>query len=169
MSLNYANDKKYKKTKRPDGSTRLTMIFDLVAMPSRTKTSMQKECDIRNILKTYRKTGTPLPSLDPSQFKDVSNLPSYHEALNVVRNAQEAFAAQPSYIRDRFKNDPALFLAFCQDAANAEEMVELGLAVKRPVAVPPNEPDKAPKASKKPKTPPVTDGGGQPEGGSSDQ
>ena len=49
--------------------------------------------------------------------------------------AQEQFAALDAAVRSRFDNDPAKFLEFTADPANADEMVKMGLAVAKPAPV----------------------------------
>lgn len=94
-----------------------------------TKQAFKDECDINNILRRFEKTGQ-LPDLikQNPQYGDFSNVPEYQQALNTVQHAQEQFAALSSKIRERFANDPAKFLQFATDPANAPEMVRMGLA-----------------------------------------
>lgn len=96
--------------------------------PSLTHQSFKAECDIRNIMKRYKKTGvlTHLTSMTPQYF-DASVVPDYQESLNLVIQAQESFDSLPSEWRKRFNNDPAQFLAFTSDESNLNEMVKLGM------------------------------------------
>lgn len=102
--------------------------------PSMAKQSFRDECDINNVLKKYNKTGQ-LPDLikQNPQYGDFSEAPDYQDALNLVILAEQQFNALPAHARKRFNNDPAEFLAFVHNSDNAEEMVSLGLATKRPV------------------------------------
>lgn len=95
---------------------------------SLAKQSMKSECDIDFILKKHRETGilTHVNTAKPN-FDDCMDAPSYHEALNQIKIAQDSFATLPSEIRIRFANNPADFIAFAQDPKNAEEMADLGL------------------------------------------
>lgn len=97
--------------------------------PSLTHQSFKAECDIRNIMKRYKKTGvlTHVTSMSP-QYYDASVVPDYQEALNLIIQAQESFDSLPSELRKRFGNDPAQFLAFTSDENNLDEMRKLGLA-----------------------------------------
>lgn len=114
---------------------------------TRAKQSFKDDCDINNLLKRYEKTGVlPHNVKGPGQYADISDVSDYQTACNIVIQARENFDALPSKLRARFHNSPEEFLAFTLDPANAEEMVNLGLAVKRPdEAVP-----EAPEASKEP-------------------
>ena len=95
------------------------------------------ECDINNILKRYQNTGS-LPDLikQNPQYGDFSSISDYQTSLNTVLHAQAQFNALSSEVRDRFHNDPAKFLSFCNNPDNVDEMVKLGLAVaKKPISV----------------------------------
>ena len=60
-------------------------------------------------------------------YGDFSQVPDYMQALNIVKLAEEQFAALSVELRNEFDNDPAKFLAFCNDEKNADRMSELGL------------------------------------------
>lgn len=98
----------------------------------RTKQQFKDECDINNILRRYEKTGA-LPNMIKSNpvYGDFSNVADFQDSLELVRFAEEQFAGLSAKLRRRFNNDPAEFLAFCEDPENVEEMVSLGLATKR--------------------------------------
>lgn len=123
--MSFQENKHQKTVKRANGRLRVITVCD---GPSRTKQAMAAECDINNIMKTFKKTGV-LPEMikrNPS-FGDFAKLPDFQEAQNILALANEQFDALNSKIRKRFNNDPADFLAFTQDAANAPEMAKLGL------------------------------------------
>lgn len=93
------------------------------------KQEFKDECDINVLMKRYQKTGLfPTPSGQGSP-RYISNIdaPDYQESLNIVMKAKEEFGSLNSELRKRFDNDPAKFLAFCNDEANADELVKLGL------------------------------------------
>jgi len=58
------------------------------------------------------------------------NIPAieYHEALNMIAEANSMFAELPSSVRDKFANDPEKFLEFVQNPKNNDELVDMGLA-----------------------------------------
>lgn len=103
--------------------------------PSRTDQSHQSSCDIDVIIRKHAQTGLLTHvNRHHGDYSDFSNLPqSYHDSFNQVLLAQESFNSLPALIRKRFDNDPGLFLTFVGDPANAQEMVNLGLAIARPV------------------------------------
>lgn len=99
---------------------------------SRTKQSFAKECDINHIMSRYEKTGLIAHvNRVQGQYGDFAGPPDYQEAMNMVVRAGDMFMSLPAKVRARFGNDPGEFLAFVTDAANAEEVVKLGLAVVR--------------------------------------
>ena len=63
-----------------------------------------------------------------ARYGDFSQVTDYQNSLNVVKHAQDQFAALSSTVRKRFDNDPAKFLEFATDPSNLSEMVSLGLA-----------------------------------------
>ena len=114
--------------------------------PGLTDQSQAAETDVNFILKRAQQSGV-LPGIDVErQYADVSNAMDYHEAQNIVINAQNQFNALNASLRKKFDNDPALFLAFAEDPKNAQELVTLGLAKLRP----PSPAVPAPEAAAKP-------------------
>ena len=95
-----------------------------------TKQSFKDECDVNNIVNRWLKSGQlPLASMSSPSFIDVSGVPDYHTALNIVRQSQDMFAALPAAVRDRFGNDPGQLLAFVEDEKNLDEAIRLGDAI----------------------------------------
>lgn len=134
---------------------------------SLTKQCFREECDINNILRKFNKTGQ-LPEMIKRNpiYGDFSEPVDYQEALNIVLHADEQFRNLPARVRERFGNDPKRFLEFVSDPSNGEELVEMGLATRRPSDEPsgPSEGAKkgAPEKKEAPKgTPPAKPEGGQ--------
>jgi len=108
--------------------------------PARTKQQFLEQCDINNIVKQYSKTGqfTHLSAnLAKGTYSDLPDPIEFQDSMNLVIQAEGAFATLPAKVRNRFGNDPAEFLAFMGDPANVEEIVKMGLAVERPPETPP--------------------------------
>jgi len=95
---------------------------------SLTQQQFKNECDINNILRNVEKGILPDLIKTNPQYGDFTKVTDYQEALNTVLFAKEQFLALPSQVRERFGNDPSLFLEFATEPANMESMVELGLA-----------------------------------------
>jgi phage internal scaffolding protein len=75
-----------------------------------TKDSFKDECDINVIMVRYARTGVLPENYRQPQYADVSEIPSYMEALEVVRQAEDAFYALPAQARLECANDPAVFI-----------------------------------------------------------
>ena len=114
--------------------------------PSRTKQSFKDECDINLIMKRFKRVMNAdflqkFNGFVGGQFGDFSEVTDYRSALDQVRQAQGVFEALPAIVRKRFDNDPALFLDFCHDPKNSDELVALGLATKGgPIQDAPSQP-----------------------------
>lgn len=101
--------------------------------PTRTSQEFKEECDINTIVERFGITGE-LP--EPGSVKaplegDFVDVHDFQSALNVVRQAEEAFMAMPADVRTEFNNDPGRFMAFVNDPSNLERAVKLGIAVPR--------------------------------------
>lgn len=104
---------------------------------SLTVQSERDNCDINKIIAKYEKTGILPRMKNLPEYLDVSSAADYHAAQNVVAAAMSTFHGLPSEIRLKFDNDPAAFLAFCDDPKNGEHLLEMGLRS------PPPPPEKA--------------------------
>lgn len=105
--------------------------------PGLTHQSFKAECDIRNIMSQYKRTGLiSHMTSSQAQYGDFSEVPDYQSALNIVIQAQNVFDSLPALLRKRFGNDPAQYLAFVEDVNNRDEMIKLGMIDK--VAEQPN-------------------------------
>lgn len=100
---------------------------------SMTHQSFKDECDINTILDNMQRVGFINAPPDPPVFDDVSSGLSYHEALNFVMAADDAFNSLDARVRARFENNPANLLHFLDDPSNKEEAIRLGLLKTEPV------------------------------------
>ena len=101
--------------------------------PVLTKQADASAADINLIVRKWQNNGVIPTYLNEgiAQFADVSEMPDYRGALDLVARANALFQDLPAVVRSEFNNDPAFFLDFCQDPRNGEELVRLGLATKR--------------------------------------
>lgn len=111
-----------------------------------TKQEFKEECDINVIIARNKKTGElPRVYFKNPIYGDFSNIPSYENAFNMVKQADEDFMQLDARIRKRFDNDPVKFLNFVSDPNNVQEMIDLGIATEikkkedKPPEVPPAE------------------------------
>lgn len=97
--------------------------------------SAKAECDINNILSQYRRTGivTHVTTARPS-YEDLPDPMDYQQSMNLLLDAQAAFAGLPSKVRDHFGNDPIRLLAAIQDPAQADQLREFGILAPLPPA-----------------------------------
>lgn len=100
---------------------------------NRTIQSAKDECDINRIVARFGVTGVlPVSRRPPPTYQEFNGVFDYQSAMNVIRGAQEAFATLPAKVRYRFHNNPQEYLEFVSNPENADEMVKLGLAEKKP-------------------------------------
>lgn len=104
-----------------------------------TKESFKDQCDIDKIIERIARTGVA-PDQVQKKYGDYSNVPDYQSALQIVVNAQAQFNSLDAHVRNRFNNDPGIFLEFASDSSNLDEMVKLGLATKREEIIPETKP-----------------------------
>lgn len=115
--------------------------------PSLTQQHFKEECDINNIIAKYAsgiqdltpenvrnlisQVTPPEQLLNRRQpvFGDYYSVKDYQSAQNILREADEAFNAIPSYIRLKFGNDPAQFLEWLHDPKNKKEAEQYGFFV----------------------------------------
>lgn len=111
--------------------------------PSKTKQEFTKECDVNRIVGKFQRTGVlPVPVGVQPVFADVSEIGDFASVVRKVKAAENAFLRLDPKIRLRFKNNPAMLLAFLKDPGNREEAEKLGLVEKKAV-----KRDPAPKES----------------------
>ncbi len=92
------------------------------------KQSFKGECDINNIMKKYVNSGMVTHvSENRGRFADVSEVSSYQEAIQMVRDTHKFFLGLTPDVRAVFDHDPAVFLDFIGDPANEAEIRRLGL------------------------------------------
>lgn len=103
----------------------------------KTIQSGKDEADINVIVGRFLKTAVLPDSIAmPPLSEDFSNFTGdFQDLQNVVRAGLESFQMLPAEVRAEFSNDPARFVAYCEDERNVERLRELGLAVPKAVVV----------------------------------
>ncbi|WNK14697.1 MAG: internal scaffolding protein [Microvirus sp.] len=97
----------------------------------RTKQAFKDECDINNIMQRYQKTGIlPETQQRVAQYLDATGF-DFQASMEQVAAAKTMFEQIPAAIREKFENDPAKFVEFCENPANLPELTEMGLATRR--------------------------------------
>lgn len=95
---------------------------------SLTVQSQREEADINVLLRRFGVTGLVPQRTLPPLSGSFENVGSFTEAMQLVVEAKRSFMSLEAETRYRFRNDPALFVAFCENPANIEELRKLGLA-----------------------------------------
>lgn len=107
-----------------------------------THQQFKEDADINVLMKRFGVTGKmPMPSMLPF-YGDFSQVGDFHGSMQMVRQAQEAFALLPASVRAKFHNSPSELVQFLHSEMSPEQLKEareLGLV----------EPEKAPPAPQK--------------------
>ena len=86
---------------------------------TRTQQQYQKMCDINEIMKKYKRVNmkqlAQLPVSTTGVYGDFTKIGDYHDALNKVVAAEQAFMGLDSGLRARFQNDPGKLIKFLND------------------------------------------------------
>lgn len=112
-------------------SERVQVGVACTAEEKRTKGSFKEECDINKIIARAKKSGMLPPSAKVPVYGDFADVPSYQAALDLVIQAEAAFAALPADVRAECFNSPQVFLEKVKDENWA---IAKGLAVKKEAA-----------------------------------
>lgn len=99
---------------------------------SRTQQHFKKECDINEILRSFKRTGViEHVSSGKPIYGDFTAYPDFQQMQDTLVEATRAFEALPARLRDRFGNDPKNLVAFVMDESNRAEAEKLGLVVRK--------------------------------------
>jgi hypothetical protein len=84
--------------------------------------SFRDECDINNIVARMETDQYDRfhERVNSGVYLDLASMPEFQGAMNVMNEAQAAFADLPAKLRRDFDNDPALFLDFVQNAERGD-------------------------------------------------
>lgn len=104
--------------------------------PTKAQQQFKDECDINNIVRRFGVTGMVNASTKVPNYGDFTGVSNYHQAMNVVAQANTAFHELPAHLRYKFGNDPGRLVDFLENDDNRKEAEELGL-VNRKVDVSP--------------------------------
>lgn len=127
--------------------------FDTGAV-SMTRQEFAAECDVNALMSRFEKTGVwPLPPNDAKPaFFDATEVPNFHEAMEFMIAAENAFMSLPAIVRKEFDNDPEKFVEYGSKPENIGRMREWGLAPPEATPEPPmrvevvNPPSSSPEA-----------------------
>lgn len=94
--------------------------------PSLTDDSQASALDLNEIIRRYRAAGVE-PELEVGEFGDVTDIGSFQDVQVRLSEVRRVFMSLRPEVRERFRNDPAVFADFVGDPANIEEGIALGL------------------------------------------
>lgn len=94
---------------------------------SLTQQQFAEQSDINTIVRQFGLTGQLPTDVAVPMSGDFDTVVDFQSALNIVRAGEEAFMEMPAEVRQRFGNDPGMFLAFANDDKNRDEARKLGL------------------------------------------
>lgn len=108
-------------------------VIQEVGEESMTKQSHKDECDIYNILAQFNRTNifTHVNNNQPL-YETLPDPIDYQQSLNTLIEAENAFATLSSAVRDRYGNNPALFLQALQDTDQHEYLRKEGILAPLP-------------------------------------
>ena len=98
---------------------------------SRTKQSFADQCEINNIINKFQATGAITHANKHQLHYGETDGTTFHEAMNIVCEAQEAFSELPSSLRNRFGNDPAAYLDFVSNEEKSQKWQGLDYSLRR--------------------------------------
>jgi hypothetical protein len=99
---------------------------------SLTQQNTQDDTDINLIVQRYTQTGQMPVMNKPPMFGDFTNVPTFVQALDMIKEGEAAFMTLPARVRAEFDNDPAEWLDAVQEAGeagNKGELKRLGIYV----------------------------------------
>lgn len=113
---------------------------------SKTQQNFKDDADINIIVKRMGLGILPPMTTAPPMTGDFTEITDYRGAIELVRQAGEAFSQLPAELRFKLNNDPGEFIHYAADPANRDEMRRLGLALPQPAPEAPKEAAKEDKA-----------------------
>lgn len=115
----------------PDEVSKATGL-DFEGQETMTQQQFAEECDINTIVKRFGLTGQLPNGINMPQSGDFTEVTDFHTAMNLVREAEQAFLQIPGDVRARFNHDPAEVMKFLDDDKNRAEAIALGFIPKPP-------------------------------------
>lgn len=95
---------------------------------TRTQQQFAEECDINVIVERFGVTGELPQGLRVPVNAEFEETITYHEAMNKIIEAGDAFMQMPAKIRAEFQNDAGKFVEFVSNPENVAKCREWGLA-----------------------------------------
>lgn len=97
--------------------------------PTRTQQHERDETNINYIVQRFTQTGLlPEARVLPTYGDFTTQATDYQSALELVRQAEEAFASLPGQVRAHFHHDPVEFVQFMDNNPDPQVLLDLGIA-----------------------------------------
>lgn len=109
-------------------------------LPSLTVQSDTPSADINRIVRSFGVSSIVQGVARPPLGNDFYEAFDFQSSMNLIVQARESFELMSPATRLRFANDPGLFVEFCSNPDNLDEMRKMGLAVPAPLPDTPPEP-----------------------------
>jgi hypothetical protein len=104
---------------------------------SMTRQEFAEDCDINSIMARYETTGVMhAPFAKEAHYADYTNVPDLMTAMQVMRDAEQAFMLLPAAVRRQFDNDPVEFVEYASKPENLGQMRLWGMAAPAPAEPP---------------------------------
>lgn len=100
--------------------------------PTMTQQGDAEGTNINVIMAKYTKTGQMPQLIAQPLFGDFTDMPDYRQAIERIRDAEDAFLQVPAKVRARFGNDPGEFIKFASNPDNKAELIQMGLTKPTP-------------------------------------
>lgn len=99
---------------------------------SRVQQQFAKDADINEIVRRFGLTGELPPPRQAAEYGDFRLVVDFQSAMEQLARSREAFFALPAEVREEFDYDPALFVDWVSDPANAAAARSRGLLPELP-------------------------------------
>lgn len=120
---------------------RQRVSIDFSDTVSLTEQHHKDACDIHNILKRAQQTGVMEHMAKyEGTYGTMPSGDEFHAHMNALKAAESMFESVPSFLRNRFENDPAKFLDYISNNKNYDEMEKQGFDVSHLTKPAPPEP-----------------------------
>lgn len=109
---------------RKDGSKRVSLSF--VHDQGKVDPQYKDTCNIDYVINSYVRNQNVI-HVPESEYRDLTKLPDYQEALNAVIQADELFGTLPAHVRKEFDHNPKKFVDALSDPSMNARLIELGI------------------------------------------
>lgn len=96
-------------------------------LPSMTKQEFKNDVNMNSIMKRYRSTGILPVSNAKAVFGDFSKVYDYQTAVQKVMEIDEEFLKLPSHVRERYGNNPDMFMQAISNHQGLQALINEGI------------------------------------------